>query len=129
MKSIGPVCIVDDDESIRESLDGFFRSLGLAVRSYPSAEAYLGRGAEEPPGCLIVDVAMPGMSGLDLQEELLRLGDGTPIVFVSAAASDTMRRRALDRGAISFLSKPFDEERLLAAVEEAMKRRAEGESP
>ena len=118
------VSVVDDDESVRESLPDFLRSFGHEVRPYTSAEEFLhcAEGMTRT-GCLILDVAMPGMSGPELQLELARQGVPIPIVFVSADADDVLCQQLLARGAVACLSKPFSESALMGAVTAALGRR------
>jgi FixJ family two-component response regulator len=117
------VSIVDDDESVRQALEGLLRSVGLQVATFPSAEAFLHSPRVRATGCLILDLRMPGMGGLDLQEELAGAGYRIPIVVLTAHGEEAARRRALGRGAVAFLSKPFDVEALLRAVDAALRNR------
>ncbi|WP_293907171.1 response regulator [Phenylobacterium sp.] len=107
------VCIVDDDISFREALEGWVGSLGFATQSFGSAEAFL--AVEIPPTihCLVLDVQMPALSGLDLQAHLRATGHAIPIVFITSHSEPHHRTRALDAGAIGFLSKPFDRDVLM----------------
>jgi FixJ family two-component response regulator len=116
------VCVVDDDESVRESLPELVRSFGLASQAFPSAEAFLASPSLEGAGCLILDVSMPGMSGLDLQQELARRGYRIPIVFITAQSVETVRPRVIERGAVDCLFKPFSEAAILEAVNAALGR-------
>jgi FixJ family two-component response regulator len=114
------VSIVDDDESVRESLPDMLKELGFAVRAFPSAEEFLASDCVDQTRCLILDIAMPGMSGPDLQREL-GLGHQTiPIVFITAQADEAVRRRLIENGAVECLFKPFSEAGLLAAVNAAL---------
>jgi FixJ family two-component response regulator len=115
------VSVVDDDESVRESLPDLLRQLGFAVRAFSSAEAFLGSEAVRDTGCLILDVAMPGMSGPDLQQELTRRRHVIPIVFITAQGDETVRPRLLARGAVECLLKPFSERALLDALAAAFR--------
>jgi FixJ family two-component response regulator len=117
------VSVVDDDESVRESLPDFLRSFGHEVRPYASAEEFLdcAEGLAKT-GCLILDVAMPGMSGPELQLELAKQGRNIPIVFITANANATLSRQVLARGAVACLSKPFSECALMDAVAAALGR-------
>jgi FixJ family two-component response regulator len=119
------ISIVDDDESVRESLPDLLRSFGLEVEAFSSAETFLNSSALERTGCLILDVAMPGMTGPELQQELVRRKRKIPIVFITAHSDDRLGPRVLKRGAVACLFKPFSEEALLAAVNAALG--AEGE--
>jgi FixJ family two-component response regulator len=114
------VSIVDDDESVRESLPDLLRELGFVVRAFSSAESFLASEALSRTRCLILDVAMPGMSGPDLQRELARRHCHIPIVFITGQGDDTLRLRVLAEGAVECLLKPFSEAALLTAVQMAM---------
>jgi FixJ family two-component response regulator len=114
------VSLVDDDESVRESLPDLLRSFGLEVHPFASAEAFLASESLDRTDCLVLDVAMPGMSGPDLQEELARRGRAIPIVFITAHSDDAMRPRVLGRGAVAYLIKPFSETAILDAVTRAL---------
>ena len=115
------VAVVDDDESVRESLPDLLRELGFAARAFSSAEEYLASGAIGRTKCLILDVAMPGMSGPDLQQELKRRRRAIPIVFITAHQDETVRPRLLAQGAVECLFKPFSETALLAALDTALR--------
>ena len=112
---------MDDDESVRESLPDLLRELGFAARAFSSAEEYLASGAIGRTKCLILDVAMPGMSGPDLQRELARRRRAIPIVFITAHQDETVRPRLLAQGAVECLFKPFSETALLAALDTALR--------
>jgi FixJ family two-component response regulator len=114
------IAIIDDEKSVRESLSSLLRSAGYRVELLASAEAYFQRGGAEKAACLILDVRMPGMSGLELQRHLLAAGDLTPIVFISANGNEEQRREALNCGAVDFLKKPFSDETLLHALRSAL---------
>lgn len=113
------VCIVDDDESVRESVAGLLRSAGLKTRAFASADEFLAGYEQSPIGCVILDVTMPGMSGADLQEQLRARGNSPPLVFITARTEPALHARLLERGAIACLVKPFQEEELFAAVRTA----------
>ena len=115
------VSIVDDDESVRESLPDLLKELGFAVQAFSSAEAFLESEAIDDTRCLILDIAMPGMSGLDLQQELARRRHDVPIVFITAQHDQNLRPRVLARGAVDCLFKPFSETALLEAVNTALR--------
>ncbi len=115
-----PVCIVDDDTSIRESVQGLLRAEGLRVETYGSAKEFLGRSNAEPPGCLVLDVELPGLSGLELQRELFRAEAHIPIVFLTGHGDIPMSVRAIKAGAFEFLTKPFDPDDLLDAIQESL---------
>src|SRR5690242_20223426 len=100
------VSVVDDDESVRESLPDLLQQLGFVARAFPSAEAFLASGAVDETCCLVLDIAMPGMSGPDLQQELARRRQEIPIVFITANGDATLRPRLLARGAVDCLFKP-----------------------
>ena len=111
------VSIVDDDESVREAIRSLLRSVGLCVDVFASAEEFLNSEAVDCTACLILDVRMPGMSGLELQARLVAADCKIPLIFITAHASDTeARARALQAGAVDFLFKPFKEEVLLKHV-------------
>ncbi len=117
----GPiVCIVDDDESVRESLTGLLRSIGYDARPFASALEFLASRDPNATGCAILDVTMPGMSGVDLQEQLLAIGYRLPIVFITARTEPALHARLLARGALACLVKPFNESDLLDAVKMAL---------
>jgi FixJ family two-component response regulator len=113
------VSVVDDDESVRESLPDLLRELGFAVQVFASAEEFLASAYLAQTRCLILDVAMPGMSGPDLQRELTRLRHDIPIVFITAHRDE--RTRVLAEGAVECLFKPFSEAALLEAVNSALR--------
>jgi len=115
-----PVCIVDDDFSIRESIESLLRAAGIQVESYCSAKEFLARARVEPPGCLVLDVDLPGFSGLELQRELSRTDVHIPIIFLTGHGDIPMSVRAIKAGALEFLTKPFDPEDLLDAIQEGM---------
>jgi FixJ family two-component response regulator len=117
------VSVVDDDESVRESLPDFLRLLGFAAETFPSAEAFLASDVVSKTSCLLLDIAMPGMSGPELQEELIRRRQKIPIVFITATGDSIVRPRLLARGAVECLSKPFSEEVLLDALKAALQIR------
>jgi len=115
------VSIVDDDESVRESLPDLVRQFGFATRTFPSAEAFLASEFVGQTGCLILDVAMPGMSGPDLQQELASRRQMIPIVFITASGDSTIRPRLLAHGAVECLFKPFSDTALLDALNAALR--------
>jgi len=120
------VSVVDDDESVRESLPDLLRQFGFAVEAFSSAEAFLASDIVSETGCLLLDIAMPGMSGPDLQQELTRRRQKIPIVFITAHGDSTARPRLLARGAVACLFKPFSEADLLDAVGAALLSRTHG---
>src|SRR5271163_1522151 len=123
------ICIVDDDEGVRESLGCLIGTLGLPVKTFRSAEDFLGEYDGQIAGCLVVDVSMPGMSGLDLQRELRLRGDQIPVIVLTGYGSVPAVVDALKNGAREFLEKPFDDEFLLATIQTSLaldaRRRAE----
>ena len=116
------VFVVDDDQSVREALSGLIRSVGLNVETYASAHEYLRRQPQQSPACLVLDVRMPGLSGLDLQRELAKQGREIPIIFVTAHGDIPMTVKAMKAGAAEFLSKPFRDQDLLDAICQALAR-------
>jgi len=115
------VSVVDDDESVRESLPDLLREFGFAVQAFASAEEFLASNFVSQTKCLILDIAMPGMSGPDLQTELLRRRQEIPIVFITAHADQNIRPSMLERGAVECLLKPFSDTSLLDAVNAALR--------
>jgi FixJ family two-component response regulator len=113
------VTVVDDSEAVRESLPDLLEQAGFAVRAFPSAEAFLDSVAPDDTSCLILDVGLPGMSGPELQQELIRRGKAMPIVFITAQGDTSLRPRLLGEGAVACLFKPFSDTALLDAVETA----------
>jgi FixJ family two-component response regulator len=112
--------VVDDDEMLRESLPELLREFGFAARAFSSGQEFLWSDYVDQTRCLILDVAMPGMSGLDLQDELKRRGQAIPIVFISGQKDEDIRKRAFRQGAVKFLYKPFSDSALLDAVNAAL---------
>jgi DNA-binding NtrC family response regulator len=117
-----PVYVVDDDTSIRESLARLFRSAGLPVVTLASAQEFLVRSRTDEPSCLVLDVKLPGLSGLDLQEDLAKANVQIPIIFLTGHGDIPTSVRAMKSGALEFFTKPFDDEALLAAVQQAIAR-------
>jgi FixJ family two-component response regulator len=113
--------VVDDDESVRESLPDLLREFGFATRTFSSAEDFLSSDCADETSCLILDIAMPNMSGLELYQELRRRGQDIPVVFITAQRDETVRARMLEQGAAAFLLKPFSDTDLLAAVKTALR--------
>jgi FixJ family two-component response regulator len=116
------VAVIDDDESIRESLPDLLREFGFEAQVFSSAEEFLVADCLGTAQCLILDIAMPGMSGLDLQKELNSRGAKIPIIFISARKDEAVRARAMEQGAAAFLLKPFSDTALLAALDQASGR-------
>ena len=117
------VSVVDDDESVRESLPDLLRQFGFAAQAFSSAEAFLASNAVSETNCLLLDVAMPGMSGPELQQELILRQQEIPIVFVTANGNTTVRPHLLAQGAVECLFKPFSEAALLDALNTALRMR------
>ena len=117
------VSIIDDDESVREALWGLVRSVGFAVSTFASAEEFLNSGHFGNADCLILDVCMPGMGGIELQRQLVAGRHDVPVIFITAHEDEGVRTRALKGGAEAFLIKPFSEESLLGAIEAALSPR------
>ena len=113
---ISLLSVVDDDESVRESLPDLLREFGFAARAFSSAEEFLLSDCVEETKCLILDIAMPGMTGLDLQQELRRRGQEIPIIFVTAQRDEAIREQAFKQGALNLLYKPFSDTALLQAL-------------
>ena len=118
----GTICVIDDDVSVRKALRRLLRSAGLAVETFGTAEEFLCRGDPGEPGCLVLDVYMPGMGGLELQQLLAAHGRLVPIIFVTGHEDEAARRRALQAGAVAFFYKPFDRQALLDALARALHR-------
>jgi FixJ family two-component response regulator len=114
------VAVIDDDESVRIALKELLRSVGLAARAFSSAEDFLKSGQPQHTGCLIADIRMPGMSGLELQAKLNADHYKIPTIFITAHGDEKMRMQALRAGAVEFLAKPFDDEALLERVRTAL---------
>lgn len=114
------LCVVDDDESVRESLPDLIKEFGFAARAFSSAEEFLSSGAVDETSCLILDIAMPGMGGLELREELKRRGREIPIIFITGQRDETVRARVLRQRVAGFLLKPFNDTDLLAAIKTAL---------
>ena len=117
------VSVVDDDESVRESLPDLLREFGFAAEAFSSAEAFLTSDVVSETSCLLLDVAMPGMSGPELQQELIRRRHEIPIVFITANGDQTVRPRLLAQGAVECLFKPFSDAALLDALKAALRMR------
>jgi FixJ family two-component response regulator len=114
------IFVVDDDASVRDSLEYLFRSVGLRSLKFASAAAFLDAFDPQSPGCLVLDVRMPGMGGLELQEELVARGSSLPIIFVTAHGDVPMAVQAVKDGAVDFLIKPFRDQELLDKVQQAV---------
>ena len=116
------ISVVDDDESMRDSLRSLLRSVGLDVRAFASAEEFLSSDYLHHTDCLVLDVRMPGMDGLELQRQLLATGSEIPVIFITAHGDEPLRARALGAGAVAFLVKPFSEDALMHAIRAALER-------
>jgi FixJ family two-component response regulator len=116
------IFVIDDDASIRKSLSRLLRSVGQTTETFASAEEFLGREHFDGIGCLILDVQMPGLSGMDLQVELNKADYHLPIIFITGHGDIPMSVEAMRKGAVDFLTKPFDDEELLQAVEKAIEK-------
>lgn len=122
MSAASLISIVDDDDSLRNSLNNLIRSVGFRVQGFASAEEFLNSNQLHDTACLILDVRMPGMSGLDLQRHLVAADCRLPIIFITSHGDGDARARALEAGAVDFLYKPFREEALLKAIDSALNR-------
>jgi len=120
MKTPPLISVVEDDDSVRESLRGFIRSVGFAAKEFATAEEFLAWQDHRSTHCLILDVRMPGMNGLELQERLVATHCAIPVIFITAHGDAEVRARALGAGAVDFLSKPFSDEALLRALKVAL---------
>jgi FixJ family two-component response regulator len=120
------ISIVDDDKSVREAAKMLVRSLGYATETFASAEEFLKSGRLCDTACLITDVQMPGMSGVDLQSHLTANGHRTPVIFVTAYPEESVKARALDAGAFGSLGKPFSEDSLIACLDRALEHYRSG---
>jgi FixJ family two-component response regulator len=118
----GLVFVVDDDAAMRRSLEDLIRSVGLDVEGFPSAQEFLRRKRPDVPGCLVLDVRLPGLSGLDLQKRMMEAGLELPIVFITGHGDIAMTVKAMKAGAVEFLTKPFRDQDLLDAIQQALER-------
>jgi len=116
------VFVIDDDPSVLKSLARLLKSLGFYAETFASAELFLARKHYDGVGCIVLDVRMPGLSGMDLQDELSRADYGMPIIFITGHGNIPMSVQAMKKGAVNFLAKPFDDEELLQAVREAIEK-------
>lgn len=121
MTGVPLISIVDDDDSLRNSLDNLIRSVGFRAQGFPSAEALLSSNQLHDTACLILDVRLPGMNGLELQRRIGAAKWRIPIIFITSHADGDARVRALEAGAVDYLFKPFREEQLLDAIDAALK--------
>ena len=120
------ISIIDDDDSVRESLRRLMRSVGFAVNVFASAEEFLDSDRLRNTDCLILDVRLPGMSGLELQRHLATSHSEIPIIFITSYEDDEVRARALNAGAVAYFLKPFNDENLLDAIDAALKSKIDG---
>ena len=118
----GLVFVVDDDAAVRRSVEDLIRSVGLEVEGFPSAQEFLRRKRPDVPGCLVLDVRMPGLSGLDLQKRMLEAAMEIPIIFITGHGDIPMSVKAMKAGAVEFLTKPFRDQDLLDAIQLAIER-------
>src|SRR5215831_3813866 len=118
----GLVWVIDDDEAVRQSLKNLLRSVGLRVETSPSAQAFLKAKKEDAPGCLVLDIRLPGLSGLDLQKRMGDAGIEMPIIFITGHGDIPMTVQAMKGGAVEFLTKPVRDQDLLDAVHQALER-------
>jgi FixJ family two-component response regulator len=116
------VRVVDDDAAVLKALDRLLRSAGFAVRTFPSSLDFLRQHDDETPGCVVVDLSMPGLDGLQLQQALAVSGDSCPMVFISGRGDVPTSVQAMKAGAVDFLTKPFDQQQLLTAVRTAIEK-------
>ena len=116
------IAIVDDDASVREGLQSLIRSAGWRVETFASAQEFLSRVGAEAPSCLVLDLQLPGLSGLDLQQQMAQVGLEIPIVFLTGHGNIPASVQAMKAGALEFLTKPIDEQKLLRAIREALER-------
>ena len=121
MPGVPLISIVDDDDALRNSLDDLIQSIGFRTQGFSSAEAFMSSNEARDTACLILDVRMPGMNGLDLQRQIVAANWRMPIIFITSHADDDARARALKGGAVAFLYKPFREAELLNAIDAALK--------
>ena len=123
MKEPAPmVFVVDDDESVRKALKRLIKSVGLNVETFATAQEFLSREQHEGPSCLVLDVRMPGLSGLDLQQELTKTDLTLPIIFITGHGNIPMSVRAMKAGAVDFLEKPFEDQVLLDLIQRAIEK-------
>jgi len=116
------VVIIEDDSDVREALDSLFRSVGLDVQLFSSVGEYTSGGRQMRPGCMVLDVRLPGQNGLDFYDELVKTGSSPPVIFISGHADVPMSVRAMKAGAVEFLTKPVRDQDLLDAVHQAIER-------
>lgn len=122
------VYIVDDDQAIRQAMEMLMRSVGLEFEVFNSADQFLENHSNDRAGCLVLDIRMPGLGGLELQEKLLELGSGLPIIFITGHGDVPMAVEAMQKGAVDFIQKPFRDQELLDRISQALKTDAERRS-
>jgi FixJ family two-component response regulator len=120
------IFVIDDDASVRKSVSRLLRSAGYQVEAFPSAEQFLSREHFDGVGCIVLDIQMPGLSGMDLQEELSKADYHMPIIFVTGHGDIPTSVQAMKKGAVEFLTKPFDDKDLVVAVESAIEKDSQG---
>lgn len=116
------VHVVDDDASLRGALEGLFHSVGLVTQTYAAARDFLAKSPADQPGCIVIDIRLPDMNGLDFQARLTEMGNRLPVVMMTGHGDISMSVRAMKRGAVDFLSKPFNDQDMLDAVMAAIER-------
>jgi FixJ family two-component response regulator len=127
--TVNPVVyVVDDDISVREALSSLIRSAGLRVETFSSAREFLGQSPSDGPSCLVLDVRLPDLNGLALQQELAAVKNQIPIIFITGHGDIPMSVRAMKAGAMEFLTKPFENQELLDAIQEAIKKDTESKA-
>ena len=126
LSKLPPVAIIDDDASVRATTDSLVRSLGYTVYTFASAEEFLRSNRLDDLSCVIADVQMPGMSGVELQAHLITQGNHVPFIFITAFPDERVRAQALKAGAICYLTKPFDEDSLIQGLQAVLKKQDGG---
>ena len=121
MQQVPMISIVDDDESVREATKSLVRSLGYTAATFCSAEEFLESAQVNATACLITDVQMPGLSGVELQDRLIADGNHMPVIFVTAFPDERLRGKAIKSGAVGYLTKPFSEDHLIECIDSALK--------
>jgi FixJ family two-component response regulator len=124
-----PISIVDDDESVREAMAGLMKSHGYLVETFASGESFLSSDHRSRTDCLIADVQMPGMTGLELHNQLVAAGEPIPTILITAHPDDRTRARAMKAGVLGYLAKPFSEDDLLGCIRAAVEHRGRGREP
>lgn len=122
LADIPMVFVVDDDANVRAAIQGLLKTAGFHSESFETAELFLERKSWQGPSCLVLDVSLPGISGIDFQERLRKLGEHIPIIFITAHGNIPMTVKAMKSGAVEFLTKPFEDQELLEAVQQALAR-------